>query len=110
MAAINFLILLFMTLLGALGGLYLKKASSFFNGLNSKFLVLLFIGGGLYFLGALLNIYLLTKLPYTIVFPLTSITYFWTLLLSKLQLKEKITIRKMVGVSLILIGCILLVL
>ncbi|MBS2772147.1 EamA family transporter [Anoxybacillus rupiensis] len=106
----SFLLLLIMTLSGALGGYYFKKASSQRLGFQAAFLLPLFIGGMLYGIGAVLNIIILKQLPYTIVFPLTSITYIWTLGLSYVLLKEHITRKKMAGVLLILIGSIFLVL
>ncbi|MEW8987208.1 MAG: EamA family transporter [Bacillus sp. (in: firmicutes)] len=42
------------------------------------------------------------------VFPLTSVTYIWTMIISKIWLNERITSRKLLGVTLILIGCVLL--
>jgi hypothetical protein len=39
---------------------------------------------------AIINILVLKQLPYTIVFPLTSITYIWTLMISYFLLGEKI--------------------
>jgi len=44
-----------------------------------------------------------------LVLPLTSITYIWTMLVSYLALKEKITKNKIIGVILICVGAVLLV-
>ena len=74
-------ILIVMTILGAFAGMFLKRASS---NLNIKALLLnynLYIGGLLYLISALLNIYVLRFLDYSVVLPLTSITYVWTCLL-----------------------------
>jgi uncharacterized membrane protein len=49
-------------------------------------------------------------MEYSVVLPLTSITYIWTMLVSYLFLKEKITARKIAGVCLIVIGATVLVL
>ncbi len=103
-------ILIFMTLSGALGGYFFKKASSFDLKVDLVSFSKFFITGGLfYFAGAVLNIVILKHLPYTIVFPLTSITYVWTMIISFFLLKEKITFKKMIGVSLIILGSIWLV-
>lgn len=40
------------------------------------------------------------------VLPLTSLAYMWTIFLSYLILKEKITKRKVAGVILVLIGAV----
>lgn len=67
----------------------------------------LYIGGGLYLISALLNIFVLRYLDYSVVLPLTSITYVWTMIISYLILKESITKRKIAGVALILVGAVL---
>lgn len=59
-------------------------------------------------MGALLNIYVLKFLPYTVVLPMTSLTYIWTMIISFYLLKEKITFKKILGVILILIGAFLI--
>lgn len=97
-----------MTVMGAVAALFLKKASGFKNlkellsGMN------LYIGGMLYFLSALLNIYILRFLDYSIVLPLTSITYIWTMILSYYVLHEKVTRKKIVGLSFVFIGAFLI--
>ncbi|MBE5826429.1 MAG: hypothetical protein E7307_07295 [Butyrivibrio sp.] len=57
----------------------------------------------LYFLSAIINIWVLRYLDYSVVLPLTSFTYMWTMFLSYLIHKEKITKRKVAGVILVLI-------
>jgi drug/metabolite transporter (DMT)-like permease len=99
-----------MTLLGALGGYYLKKAASQRIGFHISFLSFFAAGGLLYGISAILNIIVLQQLPYTVVFPLTSLTYIWTLLLSAILLKETITRKKIIGVLFIIIGSIFLLL
>lgn len=105
---INILLLVVMTFFGSLGGLFLKKASSSIHTSINKLISFLALGGIFYVAGAILNIFLLKRLPYTIVFPLTSVTYFWTIILSSVGLKERITGRKLIAVTLILVGCICL--
>lgn len=106
---INIILLLSMTLLGSLGAFFFKKASAASPGLNRLFLLPFLIGGSLYFFGAVLNIILLRFLPYTLVYPLTSVTYIWTLLISWLFLSEKISIKKIIGVGLVVVGTFLLI-
>ena len=106
---INYLIIIIMTLGGALASIFLKKASSF---KNLKELLLnknLYIGGFIYVTCAILNIIVLRHLDYSLVLPLTSITYIWTLVLAHMLLKESIGKKKIVGVVFIIIGAILLV-
>ncbi|MFR2167688.1 MAG: hypothetical protein ACLS5W_07540 [Coprococcus sp.] len=45
----------------------------------------------MYLVSALLNIYVLRYLDYSVVLPLTSVTYIWTMVISYFILKEKIS-------------------
>lgn len=101
-----FMILIFMTLCGAVASLFLKRASGTEGVLKMFLNINLYIGGGLYLISAVLNVYILRYLDYSVVLPLTSITYIWTMVLSYMILKEKITVKKMIGVLLILIGAV----
>ncbi len=103
-----YLLLIVMTLIGAIASFFLKKASK-----SEKILDLiknynLYLGGFLYLLSAVLNIYLLKYLDYSLVLPMTSITYIWTLIISYQFLKEKISLKKIVGVFIIITGVIIL--
>lgn len=102
----NFSILISMSLMGSFAALFLKKASSNIGLKSLIFNINLYIGGGLYFLSALLNIYLLKRMEYSVILPLTSITYIWTMAISYIILKENITKKKIGGVLLIVIGAI----
>lgn len=105
---IYYTLLIIMTLMGAFAALFLKKASDF---KDIKTLILdinIYIGGILYFLSALINIYILRYLNYSIVLPFTSITYIWTMIISYYIFKEKISRKKIIGISLILFGVILI--
>lgn len=99
-------VLVVMTLLGAVASLFLKKASGSEGILGLIQNVSFYVGGLLYLLAAVLNIYILKFLDYSVVLPLTSLTYIWTMALSYFVLKEKITGRKMAGVALILAGAV----
>lgn len=101
-----FSILIVMTILGAAASLFLKRASGT-EGIRGLFLNRnLYTGAFLYLAAAILNIWLLRKLDYSVVLPLTSLTYIWTMLLSRFFLRERITARKIGGVTLILVGAI----
>lgn len=97
-----------MTIMGAVAALFLKKASEFKNLKQLIFNINLYIGGILYFLSALLNIYVLRFLDYSIVLPLTSITYIWTMILSYFVFREQITNKKIIGLGCIFVGVILI--
>lgn len=101
-----FVLLLIMTALGSVASLFLKKASGADDLLSMLKNADLYIGGSLYLVSAVLNIIVLRFLDLSIVLPLTSITYIWTMALSCLILKERITKRKLTGVMLIVIGAI----
>ena len=95
-----------MTALGSVAGFCLKKASGcsgLKNMLKNKYF---YLGGVLYFFSALINIYLLRVLPYSVVLPLTAITYVWTMIISYFALKEIISVKKVLGVIFIIIGAI----
>jgi drug/metabolite transporter (DMT)-like permease len=95
-----------MTIIGALAALFLKKASEFKNLKELIFNINIYIGGVLYFLSALLNIYILHFLEYSIVLPLTSITYIWTMMFSSFVFNEKIALKKVAGLVCIFVGVI----
>lgn len=102
-----FVSFLLMTLLGSVASLFLKKASGTSGIVAMLKNVNLYIGGFLYLASAVLNIWILRYLDYSVVLPLTSLTYIWTMVLSYFILKEKITGKKIGGVALILIGAVL---
>ena len=112
--SINWLLvimMLVMTWCGAFGGYFLKLASDTDMKRDLPILAKWLIVGLLsYGSGAILNIIALRYMPYTIVFPLTSITYIWTFILSYTLLGEPITKRKIAGVVLIILGAVCLVL
>lgn len=101
-------LLIVMTLMGAVAALFLKRASSFKSIKDLLTNIHFYIGGLLYFLSALLNIYILKYLDYSVVLPLTSITYIWTMILSCMILKEKVGSRKMIGIFGIIVGAVLI--
>lgn len=102
-----YVILIVMTAIGSVASLFLKKASGNENLLKILFNMNLYLGGGLYLLSAVLNIYVLKYLDYSVVLPLTSITYIWTMVLSYFSLKERISAKKVLGVALIVGGAVL---
>lgn len=99
-------LVLLMTFMGAIASLFLKRASGSDNFVKMLTNVNLYIGGFIYITAAFINIFVLKFLDYAVVLPLTSITYIWTMVLSYLILREKITKKKIVGVILILLGAI----
>jgi len=101
--------LLLMGLSASAASFLLKKATA--DGLQlSRILHMpyLYLGGGLYIASSLMNLYLLRRLPYSLVVPLGSLTYIWTLILSHRFLGESISRQKVLGILLILVGVSLL--
>ena len=99
-----YIILITFTIMGSVGGYFFKRAADSKSLKDLIFNKFLYIGGSLYFLSALLNIYVLKYMDYTVVLPLTSITYIWTLFISKKLLNEKIGRLKIGGVVFIILG------
>lgn len=104
-----YLAVLAMTLAGALGAFFLKLGMDRVDGLSSLFRSpKLYLGGCFYLTGAALNILLLRKLDYSVLYPMTAITYIWSMALSAAFLGERVTRRKLIGVTAILLGVFLL--
>ena len=101
-----FLVLLMMTLLGSAASLFLKRATGTIGFLTLLKNTNLYVGGLLYVISAVLNIWILRYLDYSVVLPLTSLTYIWTMLLSYFILKEKISAKMIIGVGFIITGAV----
>jgi len=101
-----YIIILIMSLTASFASFFLKKSTTgktVLSIIRNKFL---YIGGFLYVIAALFNIWLLQKMPYFIVVPLGSICYIWTMVIAGIFLKEKISVGKIIGVLLILSGVV----
>ncbi|MCL2763698.1 MAG: EamA family transporter [Treponema sp.] len=103
---INYLIIVVMTLTASFAGFFLKKSAGSVSVKNIILNKYLYIGGILYTITAIINIWILQKLPYSVVVPLGSITYIWTLIISYLFLKEKINTKKIIGILFIITGVV----
>ncbi len=102
------LILLVETSVASFASFFLKKSS----GVEKKTDILrspyFYLGGVLYVISSCLSIVLMQFLPYAIILPLGSLTYVWTMFISKWLLHEEITKRKLLGITVIICGVILL--
>lgn len=104
-----YLAVIAMTLIGALGAYFFKKSSAKVEGIVSLlFIPTFYLGGALYAASAILNVLLLRVMDYTVLYPMTAITYIWSLVISNRFLGEKITGKKIAGVALICVGVVLL--
>jgi drug/metabolite transporter (DMT)-like permease len=63
-----------------------------------------YLGGFLYFIGSIITIWLLQRMPYSVVLPIGGMSYVWTLLISRKFLGENINVYKITGIVLIVIG------
>ncbi|MGC3362587.1 EamA family transporter, partial [Enterococcus faecalis] len=100
-------ILVITTLSGSAGALALKKGMKDLSELRVKLLLTnrwFYLGSFLYILSAVTNIVLLKLLDYSIAFPMTSLTYGWTVIISYFIFKEGLTPRKLIAVILIIVG------
>lgn len=105
------LLIFIMTISGTFGALFFKQAMAKIEGRGILRLIReprLYLGGMCYLLGALLNIILLRHMPYSILYPMTSLTYIWTMVVSYFVLGEKINRNKIIAVALIVTGVIML--
>lgn len=84
---------------------FLKRASgsSLMELLKNKYL---YLGGGLYVCVSLTTVWLLQRMPYTVVVPLGALAFVWTMLISKYFLSECITVQKVAGLILIILGVV----
>ena len=97
--------------LGAFASYFFKGASARLAGTNIFVLLrekLFWFGGLVYLAAAINNIFLLGYLDYSILLPMSSITYIWTMIIAYKLLGEKITVRKIIGVTAIICGATLL--
>lgn len=100
-------ILVVSTFSGSTGALALKKGMIDLPQLQFKAVITngwIYLGTLLYVLSAMTNILLLKFLDYSIAFPMTSLTYVWTVIISYFIFKEKLSLRKVLAVILIIIG------
>ena len=97
-----------MTFLGALGAFFFKTGGDHITSIGTLLRTpKIYLGGSFYVVSALINIVLLRYLEYSILYPMTAITYIWSLFLSKWLLKEPVAAQKIAGIILICSGVVL---
>ncbi len=105
------LLVVVMTLSGTFGAIFFKKASAAIDRTHLLRMLVnpnLYIGGFFYVLGAVLNIILLRYMDYSVLYPMTSLTYIWTMIVSYLVFKEKINAYKISALCCIVLGIVIL--
>lgn len=104
-------LLFVMTIAGSFGAFFFKAGTSKLRDQNLFRMILIpeiYAGGFFYLLGAGTNIVLLRYMNYTIVYPMTALTYVWTLLVSYFLLKEKMSKEKIIAITCIVLGVVIL--
>lgn len=104
---LGIVLLLTTTLTGSVGALYLKKAMNHIPELTVKNVLhsgAAYIGLFFYLLSAVTSIILLNSFEYSVVFPMTSLSYVWTAMISVLVFHEKLTRNKVLAILFIIIG------
>lgn len=105
-----YVFVLFMTFTGALGAYFFKKSTGIAEGIGTLFTIPFFyVGGFLYVLAALMNVILLRYMDLTVLYPMSAVTYIWSLVLSNRFMGERVTKEKLVGILLIVVGIAVLV-
>jgi len=102
------------TAVGAIASYHFKRASASITGINIASVNALakskrfYLGVVLYLAAAANNIFILKYMDYSIILPMASLTYIWTMVLAFKLLGETITKKKIFGVAAIIVGAILL--
>lgn len=100
-------LLLLSTLTGSVGALALKKAMNDIQTLSFNVIIKniwLYAGVILYIVSVLSNTLLYKYLDYSVAFPMTALSYVWTIIISSIVFREKITAKKIIAIILIIIG------
>lgn len=103
--------LLLTTVLGSVGSILFKLAMDKMTTMSAKGVLTnkwVWFGFFFYLLSSYTNVQLYKYLSYDVAYPLTAITYIWTILLSYFIFKEKITINKVIAIVGIIVGVTLI--
>ncbi|MHC5250508.1 EamA family transporter [Enterococcus sp. LJL90] len=101
------ILLLVSTITGSVGALALKKAMNEVKTLTVSTVIRnkwIYIGVFLYIVSVLSNTWLYKYLDYSIAFPMTALSYVWTVIISYFVFEEKVTPRKIIAICLIILG------
>jgi multidrug transporter EmrE-like cation transporter len=103
-------LVLLASFIGSFGAVFLKSGAARLQ-LNLKLLLCnwrLALGVGFFLLSSFFFVLGLRRGELTILYPMVSLGYVWTLLWSRLFFKEELTRNKFVGLALILLGIVIL--
>jgi drug/metabolite transporter (DMT)-like permease len=96
------------TFIASLASFCFKKSGGSFGLVGILKNSFFYIGGFLYFISSMVIMWLLQRMPYSLIVPMGGISYIWTLLISHRFLGEKISVYKIVGIVIIVVGILLL--
>lgn len=101
------LLAVIMSFLGAMGAYFFKKATTKTERLIALFACREFYFGALFYtVGLILNIWLMEYVQYSILYPMSAVTYIWTAVISCKLLGEQMSKKKLAGLIGIVIGVI----
>lgn len=103
-----YVLVVVMTLLGAIASALFKKATGDYSFKNIFFSSVFISGVLMYGLASLLNIYLLKYMDYSKLVPMISLSYIWSMIIANKYFEEKIGFLKITGLFFIIIGVILI--
>ncbi len=113
-------VMIITTLMGATGSLFLKKgAAKFHIDIRAGIIKLIMdtiknweiiLGVSLYFISSILFLYLLKTEDLSLLYPITALSYVFVTILSIYVLKEKMNRYKLFGITLIILGVVLVTL
>ena len=108
-STIGVILMIFSAFLAACSQVFLKKSAdtTYTSKLREILNFKVVLSYGILLSTMILNVYAFRFLPYKIGPVLNSLSYFFVFILSYLFFKEKITIRKIVGIGLIIFGIII---
>ncbi len=99
------------SLLGAFGSFFFKKANTELS-LSLKIIIqnyALFLGFSLFGLSSLVYLFALNLSKLTVIYPISSFSYVWSLFIGRYLLQEKITLLKIFGIIFIITGITIIV-
>jgi drug/metabolite transporter (DMT)-like permease len=102
------LIVLFASLLGAVGQIFFKKGSVNFQLLNAFKNWNFIVGVAFYAVALIMTMFAYKKAQVSILYPIVAFSYIFTVLLAGIFLKEPITLFKILGSSVIIGGVVLI--
>jgi drug/metabolite transporter (DMT)-like permease len=96
------------TFMASLASFYFKKSTTDIGLIGFLKKKTFYAGVILYIVSSIMTLWLLQRLPYSVVLPMGGISYIWTLLISHKFLGERMKVSKIAGVVFIITGVLFL--